>query len=117
MPYRKLTTKDKEFFSLIYKAALTNPFSPQRNLIDSKILGISPKHGKSRTDIIPAAVAQLTKAIQDLDSENFAKIQDFKNSEQELVAHVFLFDIYHKFCDQFDQLIGPQFRVAAPLGW
>ena len=110
MAAKTLTPGTKAFFSLVSKAAFANPFSEQRAELDRKISG-----GSASTpwrDIVPEAVREVTKRIEKLDAGRSAKIQDFKQTDRDLIEHVFWFDVFHQFVKQFDQLIIDQIAVG-----
>jgi len=103
MAEKKLSQNDREFFNLVSQAVFINPFSEQRAELDRKI------SGSSRTapwrDIIPEVIGEVGRRIEKLDADESAKIQNFEPNNRDMIEHVFLFDIYHKFALQFDKLI------------
>jgi len=107
---KTISPEDRDFFMLVWEAVFTNPFSEERETLDRKISGTArpaPRHG-----IVPEAMQEITRRIGILDQGRPAKIQDFKKSDQELMEHVFLFDIYHKFNTPFDQFIEKQIAAG-----
>lgn len=105
-----ITPGDREFFSLVSEAAFANPFSEQRAELDRKISGGSAN--APWRDIVPEAVREVAKRIEKLDADKPLKIQDFKQADRELIEHVFLFDVFHQFVKQFDQLIIDQIATS-----
>lgn len=101
-----LSSETKAFFSLVSRAAFANPFSEQRAEIDREISG-GPA-GASWRDIVPAAVREVVGHIEKLDADGRVKIQDFRQTDRELIEDVFLFDVFHQFIKQFDQIIIDQ---------
>ena len=110
MATKTLTPGDKQFFSLVSEAAFANPFSEQRAELDRRISGGSVS--APRRDIVPEAVREVTRRIERLDADRSVKIQDFKQADCELIEHVFLFDVFHQFVKQFDQLIVDQINTG-----
>ncbi|MHC4122569.1 MAG: sigma-54-dependent transcriptional regulator [Planctomycetota bacterium] len=110
MATKTLTPTDREFFSLVSKAAFANPFSEKRAELDRKISGDS--RSAPWRDIVPEAVREVNKRIEKLDTDGSVKIQDFKQADRELIEHVFLFDVFHRFVKQFDQLIIDQINAG-----
>lgn len=106
MKTKTLSSNDIEFFSLVSRAAFTNPFSEERAELDRKISG-STRSAPWR-DIVPEAVREVNKRIERLDGRSPAKIKDFRKDNQDLIRHVFLFVFFHQFARQFDQLIIDQ---------
>ena len=110
MSIRDLSANDREFFSLVSEAAFANPFSEQRAQLDRKISGGSAS--ALWRDIVPEAVREVGKRIGKLDADRYVKIQDFKQTDRDLIEHVFLFDVFHQFVKQFDQLIAEQINTG-----
>lgn len=110
MGTKTLTSETRAFFSLVSEAAFANPFSQHRVELDKKISGGSAT--RPWRDIVPEAVSQVAKQIEKLDADRPAKIQDFKQADRELIEHVFLFDVFHQFVKQFDQLIVEQINAG-----
>jgi len=106
MDKKKLTAQDKEFFALVAQAAFANPFSKERVDIDRKISGTT--RNAPWRDIVPEAVREVARRIEKLDMDKPASIRDFEQTDYDLIEHVFLFDVFHKFVKQFDQLIIEQ---------
>ena len=109
MAIENLTPETKAFFSLVSEAAFANPFSEHRVELDRKISGGSAT--LPWRDIVPEAVREVTRQIEKLDADGAVKIQDFKQADHELIEHVFLFDVFHQFVKQFDQLIADQINT------
>jgi sigma-54 specific flagellar transcriptional regulator A len=110
---KTISPTDREFFQLVWKAVFTNPFGEERAMLDRQISGISrpaPWEG-----IVPEAMREVSARINKLDREQSVKIQDFKKFDQDLMAHVFLFDIYHKFNAPFDEFIEKQITAGDKL--
>lgn len=110
MKLKSLNPDDREFFTLVSKAAFTNPFSEQRAQLDRKISGSSQT--APWRDILPAAISEIQRRIQKLDEYGFVKIQDLQKNDRELIEHVFLFSGYHQFSQFFDKLITDQINAG-----
>lgn len=109
MKPRILSQNDRQFFTLVSRAAFTNPFSRARLEIDRRITGDTSD--RPWVGIRPDAVREVTARIQTLDQARPVKITDFSQAEHQLLEHVFLFDEYHKLNDPFDDLIARQDRA------
>jgi len=107
-PTTVLDTKEQEFWRLIAEAAFSNPFSEQRLELDLKIAG--DFQGESER------VARLKKAICDradrLEAKGVAHLRRYSGNEREVMRIGFLFETFHRFCEQFDQLIVDQTRAG-----
>lgn len=110
MKARSLSESDREFFTLVSRAAFTNPFSRARLEIDRKITGDTS--GRPWVGIRPSAISEVSSRIEKLDADKPVRIPDFRASERLLLEHVFLFDEYHKLNAPFDDLIARQDRAG-----
>src|SRR5882724_10423398 len=103
-PTTVLDTKEREFWRLIADAAFSNPFSEQRLELDLKIAG--DFHGESER------VALLKKSICDragrLEQQGVAHLRRYSGTEREVMRIGFLFEVFHRFYEEFDQLIVVQ---------
>ena len=108
MATKQLKSNQMEFFSLVSQAAFTNPFSPKRFEIDRRISGAKPD--TSWLDIMPEAVREISRHIAELDKDGTALIEDFDKKDQLTMEHVFLFDTFHVFNNDFDKLILDQIK-------
>ncbi|MCK4998077.1 MAG: sigma-54-dependent Fis family transcriptional regulator, partial [Anaerohalosphaera sp.] len=63
-------------------------------------------------EIMPEAVREIARRIGELDKDGSARIEDFPKKDQRTMEHVFLFDIFHMFNEQFDQLILDQISAG-----
>ena len=109
MNTRKLSQQDKEFFALVSSATFANPFSDKRLEIDRKISRSRPD--ASWVEVRPEAIEEVSKRIAKLDSEGTVTINDFQKADQQLIEHLFLFDVYHQLNLKFDQLIIDQINA------
>lgn len=106
-----LTPADREFFALVAETAFCNPFSERRPQLDAQIVGhvvapYSEAHLAELTQIVSQRIAKLEAA-------GMADVRRFPASERELMQTVFLFEIFHLFYQEFDQLIVDQVSAGA----
>jgi DNA-binding NtrC family response regulator len=109
---------DREFFELIARIAFCNPFTDERPALDARIVGhpvelFAEAHLDEMTQIISARV-------QKLEEQGMADVRKYSVSDRALMQIVFLFEIYHQFYREFDQLILDQVRLGAdpaPVGF
>lgn len=104
-----LSSNDREFFSLVAKAAFTNPFSPKRLEIDRTITGDTTN--RPWVGLRPEAIQEVTRRIKQLDADGPLTISDFKNADRQLIESVFLFDEYHKLNVLADKYIIQQIQA------
>lgn len=104
-----LSSKERHFFKTVYNAAFANPFSDLREKLDNKIAGLFPS--ASRRESIDQCVNEVDLRIKKLESQGRADINAFSGQDKDIIATVFLFDIFYKFKDDFDQLIKDQIKA------
>lgn len=104
-----LTSEQHFFFKTVYNAAFANPFSELRQRLDLKIAGLFP--GASRREAKDLCLKEVSSRINDLEKKGQANINLFQGQDRKLIQVVFLFDLFHRFRDQFDQLIEEQIRT------
>lgn len=111
MSYKpKLTSGQRNFFSVVHQAVLANPFSIERAAADAKIAGMFPD--TSRNETIQKAVTEVRKKIAEMESKNLANLKNFSGPDREMLTAGFLFDIFHLFIEKFDQLILDQIKAS-----
>ncbi len=113
MKNKKLSTEERRFFKTVYHAAFANPFSTLRKKLDQKIAGLFPS--ASRRESIDQCIQEIDLRIKKLEAQGIANLDSFSGREQAIMEIVFLFDIFHKFRDDFDQLILDQIKAEDNL--
>ena len=104
-----LNSKERHFFRTVYNAAFANPFSDLREKLDIKIAGLFPS--ASRRESKDLCIKEVDRQIKKLEAQGRADINAFHGQDKEIITIVFLFDIFHKFRDDFDQLIKDQIKA------
>src|SRR6266850_5773482 len=98
----RIESADREFFELIAGIAFCNPFSEERAALDAKIVAhavdvFSERHPEDLTKAISARIGKLER-------KGLADVRKYGARDRELMQTVFLFECFHRFCDDFDQL-------------
>jgi len=106
-----IAPKDREFFELIARTAFCNPFSEERPSLDAQIVG-HPVDPFSETHLDEMTRVICNRAEQ-LQSKGLADIRKYTAQDSDLARTFFLFEVYHCFCGEFDQLILDQARQGA----
>ncbi len=107
---KKLNHEERRFFKTVYHAAFANPFSTLRRRLDSIIAGIFPS--ASRRESTDKCIHEIDSRIKQLESQGIANLNSFSGRDQAIMKIVFLFDIFHKFRDDFDKLIILQIKAG-----
>lgn len=106
-----LSAADREFFAIVAETAFCNPFSERRPQLDAQIIGhaVAP-YSESHLGELTQAVSQ---RVAKLETDGLADVKRFSGAERDLMQTVFLFEIFHRFCQEFDQLIVAQAQAGA----
>ena len=107
-PKPVLDPNEREFWLTISQAAFTNPFSDQRYALDLKIAGRFEGEAQ-RVEALKKAVCEHADKLK---SEGGAHLRDFSGAEREVMRIGFLFEAFHRFYHEFDQLIADQTRAG-----
>ena len=105
----KLNSEEKYFFKTVYNAAFANPFSDLREKLDLKIAGLFPS--VPRRESKDLCIKEVDRRIKTLEKQNCYNINAFQGQDKEIITIVYLFDVFHKFRDNFDQLIEDQIKA------
>ena len=109
MPAKKLTQEQRYFFKTVYHAAFANPFSNLRARLDRKIAGLFPQ--TPRRESTNMCFKEVDHRLTQMEQSQPGPVTDYVKEDQELLRVVYLFDIFHKFRDRFDQLIQAQIQA------
>lgn len=107
---RRLSSEERRFFKTVYHAAFANPFGDLREKLDRTIAGLFPS--VSRRESADRCIKEVDIRVKQLEKEGRATLNAFREQDQNIIRVVFLFDIFHKFRDHFDQLIMEQIRAG-----
>lgn len=99
-----LSPAEREALSLIAQAAFVNPFSPERDALDRRIIGASC----TEDEALERLLAAVREKIARLERDRRARVDLYAEEDRDLVEKVFLFDIFHRFMNDFDALIQDQ---------
>jgi DNA-binding NtrC family response regulator len=108
---RRLSPEERAFFTLVNRAAFSNPFSDERGALDSEISDLPVD--VSRESMIKEVIETVSSQIHALDQKGPVKLGDFVETDSGILEYTFLFDTYHQFFEQFDRLIETQFSNEA----
>jgi DNA-binding NtrC family response regulator len=105
---KKLTPSERHFFTLVHQAVYANPFSNRRSHMDIEIAGFFAGTPDNRG--FSETISQVRRHIAQLESNGRATLSGYGQRDRELLTSSFLFDLFHRFTDQFDQLILDQLK-------
>ena len=104
----RLTSEQRQFFSLVSQAVLSNPFSDKRINIDLQISGLFPE--TPETERIDRTIAEVRAQIAYLEKNNKEHLDAYSQEDRTILHNAFLFDFFHVFLDRFDQHILDQIQ-------
>ncbi|MBE0543499.1 MAG: sigma 54-interacting transcriptional regulator [Verrucomicrobia bacterium] len=107
----KLSFADREFLKVVAETAFCNPFSEQRPELDAKIVGRPVEPGSE--DHLEEMTRAVSARLQAVEDRGHADLRRYSGADRELMRTVFLFEIFHQFCQSFDQLILDQVKLGA----
>ncbi len=106
----RLTTGDRQFFTLVRQSVLANPFSDARKALDLSIAG---RQGNDhRPEDVEMAVQEVRNRVKALEKRKQANIQLFKGKDRALLERTFLYDVFHRYIPQLDGLIADQLAAG-----
>ena len=106
----KLSSPERQFFTLVHQAVYANPFSDLRTRTDREIAGLFP--APRGDNELAAVLAQVRRHIDRLERDGRSTITNYDAGDQELLTSSLLFDLFHRYTDQFDTLILDQLRTG-----
>lgn len=107
---KRLTPEEREFFSLVTRAATCNPFSDERVEIDLSISGLFP--GASAAERFEKMVSAVKQRIGRLEASGRNNIEMFSGKDRKLAENAFIFDIFYRYMPGFDEFIQKQIHAG-----
>lgn len=106
----QFSKEDKNFFSLVSNAIRANPFSEERNIINSKIASLPSTTPYLK--LITKVMEIVNHKINLLEKQGKANINNYANNDKNIMNSVFLFEFFHNFIEDFDKLIIDQINAG-----
>ena len=108
-----LRAADRDFFSLLSRAAFANPFSEDRDQLD-RALAAAPRKPKKQgrggeAEVLTRLLGRVRDRLRSLPTSDLRR---YPAEERLLVEQAVLFDAFHRFADSFDTFIQEQ--IATP---
>ncbi len=101
-----ISPADRDFFTQVAQAAFINPFSESRDALDQLMAGAGGSG--NREEILDTVIARVAERVAVLQGKLRSSLGTLAAADRETVRTVFLFDLYHRHLDAFDQLIQTQ---------
>ena len=110
MKTKKLSSDDRTLINLTAQAAFVNPFTKLRMELNREIVGMSRESSKDPD--LEEVIGVITELIRRLDEEGTSSIKDVAISDKQSAEYLYLFDVYHCFRFDFDDLILKQIAAG-----
>ena len=104
-----LNPEEKIFFLILKETAFINPFSQKRQELDRKIAGIKNLSGEQLLRKMISTVIDRMKQIETEERDDFRL---YTGEDREMMRIALLFDIYHRFVDDFEAFIKEQIKIG-----
>jgi DNA-binding NtrC family response regulator len=101
-----LSASERDFFQLVTRAILANPFSTERKKADLEICGLPPN--VSSEELYEHTVKVVKNRLQQFEQSGRNDITLYSGNDRYLVENLYLFYAFYLFSDAFDRLIKDQ---------
>ncbi len=97
-----LSRSNRLFFQRVHRAAFSNPFGSERQTLDREIYPGAPAHSPDALleGVLAAVASRLASALPDR-----AQWKRFVAPDRDCLRTALLFDLFHRYCDRFDDLV------------
>jgi len=102
----KLDPEELEYFELVNRAVLSNPFSAERDRIDKEIAGRLP--GNDRIEQIDAAIREVSSRLEFLRQQGHLDVSSYTGADRQALERSLAFDVFYRYADDLDKLIQDQ---------
>jgi hypothetical protein len=105
-----LTPSERDFFKIVAQAAFSNPFSQTRIDLDRRIAGADA--ALPWDELVELAIARIVQQLDRLRTTGRGDLAGYATEDRELLRTAFLFDIYHRYRQTFDDFILKQLAAG-----
>lgn len=107
-----LNGEDRDFFTLVTEAILTNPFLEERaEVLAQTVPGLIPDRKRPELRLL-AILPVLNDRIGQLERKGLSRIKHFHKEDRQLLRDSFLLQVYLQFLHKFDELIQDQLSLG-----
>jgi len=106
----RLSPQDEEFFDLVARATFCNPFSDERVELDLKIARCPPS--LTVDERVERVSHKIRERVGKLEERGLADLRRYGGEALERMRSAFLFEIFHRFLEQLDELLMVQMRAG-----
>src|SRR5436309_3131618 len=105
-----LNPEQREFLSLVTRAASCNPFSDEYDELQLKIAGC--KATVPPAERLKLMVERWNEKLHELQAAGVTSFKQGEGGEQEILRYACLYEVYHRYFIAFDQLIDDQIAAG-----
>ncbi len=110
----KLDPQERDYFVQVNRAVLSNPFSDERERIDTEIGGGQPGDGRVRQ--IEAAIRKVSARLERMRAGGRLDTRRYAAEDRQVLERALAFDVFYRYVDHLDQFIQDQIvRGEKPL--
>jgi DNA-binding NtrC family response regulator len=99
---------EREFCELVARAVVTNPFSDEQLELGAQLAQCPPSLPAEEQRRL--ATRRITQFVEQLEARGDADVRNYSGEERELARTVFLFEVYRRFYEKFDETATEQTR-------
>lgn len=103
-----LSESEREFFGLVARAAVANPFSEERRRLDLEVGQL--RSGTSWEEAVDASIARVKAKLKGLECP---KLDAYAPLDRRSLELAILFDVFHDFGPEMDALVQRQLKAGA----
>ena len=104
-----LSPEERDFFLILKETAFINPFSQRRQELNRKIAGIKNLSGEQ---LLRKMISTVTDRMKQIKMEERDDFRLYTGEDREMMRIALLFDIYHRFVDDFEAFIKEQIKMG-----
>lgn len=102
---------DRDFFIQIKKAITLNPFGSERARVDRELAGSSSKKPTDE-ELFKKLLYRVSKTLERYIKEGASHLSKLSGEELLLVRYGILFDLFHRYSQNFDDLVATQIAAG-----
>ncbi len=106
----RLTPAQREFLSLVTRAASCNPFSDEFEQLQLQIAGCDAS--TPRPERIQLTVQRWEQQLHELHAAGMTSFKQAEGEDREILRYAGLYEVYHRFLAAFDALIQEQIEAG-----
>lgn len=112
----KFSSEEHEFLELVSSAAFANPFSDDRTRLNLAMSGLSK--GATQEEVLDGMMGRVAVFLERLHKDGKDDVHAVTGPDHIILEKAHLFNIFHQFMHQFDELIQEQIKsgdVSCPV--